>query len=178
MIRLKEAMGGTVKATTTSVELMEAMIKVAEQDTKIIRMLGEDSLTTSQKIDKLNASIDSMKASLGKGIIQSDVGQDVSGTMEGLSEAVSALSDQDNGFLKQLRIIALTLSGNSSAAEEYAKAIQGAKAQQEDMATSYAKYSKKLNDIVTETPGVVKNTKKGRGAEKERGEKTRREIEM
>ena len=158
MIRLKEAMGGTVKATTTSVELMEAMIKVAEQDTKIIRMLGEDSLTTSQKIDKLNASIDSMKASLGKGIIQSDVGQDVSGTMEGLSEAVSALSDQDNGFLKQLRIIALTLSGNSSAAEEYAKAIQGAKAQQEDMAASSAEYAKKLNELVPETQGVVKST--------------------
>lgn len=158
MVRLKEAMGGTIKSTTTSVDLMKAMIKVAEEDTKIIRLLGEDSLTTSQKIDKLNASIDSMKASLGKGIIQSDVGSDVSSTLSGLSDAVSSLSGQDNGFLKQLKIIALTLTGSSSAANEYGKAITGAKEQARQAAIATKEYTGWLNRAIPETAGVVNST--------------------
>ena len=158
MIRLKEAMGGTIKSSTTSVELMEAMVKVAKQDTEILKLLGETSLTTSQKVDKLNASISSIKENLGKSVIESSAGKQVTSMMDFISEGTRTLSGQEGGFLESIKLIALTLQGNTSAVDVYTKALQRSKEEQRLAAINTKEYTAMLKRLVPETKGVANST--------------------
>lgn len=71
MVRLKEAMGGTIKSSMSVAQLMEAVSKIAKEETEIVRMLGLTTQTSSEKMASLSASVENLKASFGDDIVKS-----------------------------------------------------------------------------------------------------------
>lgn len=71
MVRLKEAMGQTAKSTMTVAQLMEAVSKVAEEETEVLKGLGLTTATTKEQMDSLTASYTNFKASLGEEVVSS-----------------------------------------------------------------------------------------------------------
>lgn len=71
LVRLKEAMGKVGRESATVADISAAVAKVASEETDLIKKLGLEATTTAQRLDKMSASFQNWKASLGSDIVDS-----------------------------------------------------------------------------------------------------------
>ena len=71
LVRLKEAMGKVGRESATVREIFDGTVKIAKEETAIIKMLGDDSLTAANKISRLTTSFKDLQMTFGDEIVKS-----------------------------------------------------------------------------------------------------------
>jgi len=75
LVRLKEAMGKVGRESATVAEISQAVAKIAEEETEMMKALGFTTKTAGQEFDTLTASFVNFKTEFGKRFLDSATGQ-------------------------------------------------------------------------------------------------------
>lgn len=89
LVRLKEAMGKVGRESATVADISKAVAKIAKEETELIKILGLESVTTSQKLAKISAGFQNYKVAAGEAITESK-------SFLGILEAIGNQQDERN----------------------------------------------------------------------------------